>query len=67
MHGGMSFFPDSKQEALALEYIKSKDLSGKTPEEVAELYEDAYTRICEKFKDLRDEKRAERNSRRLDY
>lgn len=67
MPSGTGFFPDPKQEALALEYIKSQDLSRKTPEEVAEMYQDAYTRICETFKSIRDEKRAERNRKSLVY
>lgn len=28
-------FPCNKQEALALEYVRSQDLSDKTPEEIA--------------------------------
>lgn len=40
-------FPNSKEEALALIYVKSQDLSGKTPEEILALYEEAKKRIAE--------------------
>lgn len=38
-------FPANYCEALALAYIQGQDLSSKTPEEVAQMYWDAYNRI----------------------
>jgi len=52
-----SHFPSSKREALALLYVQSQDLSGKSPEDLVDLYADAYKRICARFKDLREEAR----------
>lgn len=45
-------FPCNKQEALALEYVRSQDLSDKTPEEIAAMYDDAYFRINDALKVL---------------
>ena len=38
-------FPDSKIEALAMLYLQSQDLSGLTPEEILDKYDDAYQKI----------------------
>lgn len=38
-------FPKSEIEALALLYVQNQDLSGLTPEQIYEKYNDAYTRI----------------------
>lgn len=35
-------FPSSREEALAWLYIQNQDLTGKTPEEISELYWSAY-------------------------
>ena len=47
-------FPGNKFEALALLYVQSQDLSGKTPEELLDLYEDAVTRIREHNREKRN-------------
>lgn len=52
-----SYFPSSKSEALALIYIQSQDLSGKSPEDLVDLYADAYARIRTRFRELRQEQR----------
>ncbi len=39
------FFPSTKAEALAMLYLQNQNLSGKSPEEIAELYQDAYQKI----------------------
>lgn len=38
-------FPASKFEALALLYVQKQDLSGITPEQLLDMYEDAYQKI----------------------
>lgn len=38
-------FPASKFEALALLYIQKQDLSGISPEQLLDMYEDAYQKI----------------------
>lgn len=38
-------FPADKYEALALLYLQNQDLSGLTPEEVYDKYEDSYRKI----------------------
>jgi len=43
--GNLLPFPHSRSEALALLYVKSQDLSGKTPAEIAEMFEKAYEEI----------------------
>lgn len=39
-------FPAGECEALAMLYIQNQDLSGITPEELLEKYQEAYSRIC---------------------
>lgn len=39
------YFPSNKYEALAFLYVQSRDLSKTTPEELAVMYVDAYTKI----------------------
>lgn len=40
-----STFPGSKTEALALLYVQSQDLSGKTPKDILDMYDNAYEEI----------------------
>lgn len=47
-------FPRSFQEALAMLYMKNQDLSGATPEQLVDMYLDAYEKIC-----IRNKKRNE--------
>lgn len=42
-------FPETKFEALAMLYVQSQDLSGKTPVEVLNLYQTAYTEIKKEY------------------
>ena len=42
----MSEFPSSKAEALAMLYLQKQDLSGLTPKQLLEKYEEAYEEIC---------------------
>lgn len=39
-------FPRNECEALAILYIQNQDLSGVTPEELLEKYQEAYSQIC---------------------
>lgn len=41
----LNTFPASKLEALALLYIQKQDLSGITPEQLLDMYEDAYKKM----------------------
>lgn len=49
-----SIFPSSKQEALAMAYVQAQDLSGKSPEEVLEIYDSAYEKIVDKSRELKN-------------
>lgn len=53
-------FPGCKQEALAMAYVQAQDLSSKTPEEVAAMYDDAHSRICDAFVSMLKEKKEHR-------
>ena len=39
-------FPRNEFEALAMLYIQNQDLSGVTPEELLEKYQETYNQIC---------------------
>ena len=49
----LSTFPSSKIEALAMLYLQNQDLTGSTPEEILEKYNEAYARMRAHSKDLR--------------
>lgn len=38
-------FPSGKFSALSMLYVQSQDLTGKTPEELLDMYDDAYQKI----------------------
>ena len=40
-----SSFPSKKYEVFAMLYVQSQDLSQKSPVEIAEMYEQAYSEI----------------------
>lgn len=42
----LSTFPSTRSEALALLYVQSQDLSGKSPSEIQTMYYDAYYELC---------------------
>lgn len=57
-------FPDSELEALAYLYVKSQDLSGKSPSEIHTMYREAYYEItkdhcAKRHSGWYDQKRAE--------
>lgn len=43
--------PKVEFKALALAYVQGQDLSGKTPEEVLDMYDDALSRIYTRFEE----------------
>ncbi len=49
-------FPRSFQEALAVLYVENQDLSGMTPEQVLDMYLDAYEKICARNKQRQHER-----------
>ena len=42
----LSSFPQNSIEALALLWVHSQDLNGKTPEQISDMFWDAYFRIA---------------------
>lgn len=49
----LSTFPSGKVQGLTLLYMQNQDLKGKTPEELALLYTETYSRINEQFRAIR--------------
>lgn len=50
MSENKSAFPSSKLEALAMLYMQNQDLSGLTPEEVYDRYQDAYEKMHKHYR-----------------
>lgn len=48
----LSTFPSTSSEALAFLYVQSRDLSDKSPEDLAEIYKNAHDRIKAKRKEM---------------
>lgn len=50
------FFPKNKHEALAFLYLKNQDLSGKTPEQIFDIFENVLKSLIaySKTKNYRD-------------
>lgn len=48
----LKVFPADKDEALTMLFLQNQDLSGKTPEEIAAMYDDAYKKIGAKLDEL---------------
>ena len=53
----LSAFPDNEFEALAMLYVENQDLSGLTPEQLLDMYDDAYEKIREHHRQKRAERR----------
>ena len=49
----LSTFPSSKYEALTMLYLQNQDLSGLTPEELLEKYQETYDKIYAHRKEVR--------------
>lgn len=62
----LSSFPSDRRDALAILYMQNQDLSEKTPEELVNMYNDAWEKISEEFKSIR-EKRAEERRKSHGY
>lgn len=45
MQNDMHAFPDNVVSALAMLYTQNQDLTGKSPEEILRIYNDAWNRI----------------------
>ena len=58
----INMFPKSRQEALAFLHVQNQDLKGKSPEDLAKLYVDAYERIGNRLKEIRKERSKESTS-----
>lgn len=54
---GFSTFPANKYQALTMLYLESLDLTSITPEELVILYDETYTAIMDKHKEMRSPKR----------
>ena len=55
MADSIKTFPTTDQEASALVYVQAQDLSNKTPEDVADIYSDAFRRITDRLRVLNGE------------
>lgn len=53
-------FPDNEYEALAMLYVQHQDLSGLTPEQFLDMYQEAYNKIRVHEKETRAERRTAR-------
>lgn len=53
-------FPDDKYEALAMLYVQHQDLSGLTPEQLFDKYQEAYDKIRAHEKENRTNRRTAR-------
>lgn len=47
-------FPETETEALAMLYVQNQDLSEVTPEELLDMYQDAYQKIKARRKEKRN-------------
>lgn len=46
----LNTFPQNKIEALAMLYVQNQDLSGMSPTDLLEMYQDAHEAIYERLK-----------------
>ena len=59
MADSFSTFPANRLEALAMLYVQSQDLSGLTPEQLLDMYEEAYSKLREHRKKRNEHKGSE--------
>ena len=57
----LSTFPNNSLDALTMLYIQNQDLSGKTPEELVDLYDETYDKIRNRKKENREKKRSNKS------
>lgn len=55
-------FPDNEYEALAMLYVQHQDLSGLTPEQLFDMYQEAYEKMRTHEKETRAARRAARRT-----
>lgn len=53
----LNSFPGNEYEALAMLYVQTQDLSGLTPEQLLDKYQEAYDKIRIHYKETYDERR----------
>lgn len=53
----LSVFSDNRLEALAMLYLQNQDLSGLSPEQILDVYDEAYDKIKSHYKDTRADRR----------
>lgn len=56
----LNAFPENRIDALAILYLQNQDLSGKTPEEIADMYNEAWDRISKEFGEIQSREHEER-------
>ena len=45
----IKYYPSNKAEALAYLYVEKQSITGKTPEELVDMYNEVYDRIVRKM------------------
>lgn len=58
MSNELNTFPKNKNDALTMLYLEKQDLSGYTPEQLVDLYEEVYKQIDTRFKENRKKVRS---------
>lgn len=58
----LSTFPSNRFDALTILYMQNQDLSSKTPEDLANMYEEVRDRIHKEFDAILDRKKQERRA-----
>lgn len=58
----LNSFPSNRIDALTILYMQSQDLSGKTPEEIANMYKDTWDTISKEFSAIQDREKAGRRN-----
>lgn len=58
-------FPDNAYEALALLYTQNQNVEGLSPEDIYDIYHDAYKKIREHAREKRKEEKLDKASIRI--
>lgn len=53
MENSLKTFPENSTDALTMLYLERQDLTGKTPEELVELYWETHCRVKNATKEIR--------------
>lgn len=54
---GLGIFPNIRFDTLTLLYLQNQDLTGLTPEQVLDKYDEAYDRIRNHYQETRNDRR----------